>query len=419
MNFLIKFVLFLVVVGTAGALAYGPAMKYWKQRNRPNWETDLVVRGDAVEVIISTGTVRPVLRVSVGSFVSGPIVELNVEFNDTVKAGDVLARIDPRLYAANVARDEAILATREADVERVAAQLQQATNNKRRGESLRGKNKDYISDREMDALRFECDALVAQVKVAEAGVLQARASLENSQANLEYTVIKSPVDGIVIDRLIEPGQTLAAQFQTPELFVVAPDLREQVHVFAAVDESDIGRLQQAKRENRPVTFTVDAHPEDLFTGTIEQIRLSSVDVQSVVTYPVVVSASNPDLKLLPGMTASLSFESNSRVNVLKIPTAALRFYPADIKYVRPEDQKLLDSSRWQSGAEAEEESTLNAKEKTEAERDKNKRHVWVQDGELLRAVAIVTGINESKYTVLESGELQEGDALVTALGKKK
>lgn len=408
-------------IGGAAMVGYGPAVNYWKERNRPEWETGTIVRGDAVREINSTGTIKPVLSVSVGSFVSGPIVELNVDFNDEVTKGQILAKVDPRLFAAALARDEASLATRQAEVERVQAQLQQAQNNKARGEKLRDKNADFISDREMDALRFDCEGLEAQLKVAQASVLQALAALETSRANLEYTDIRSPVNGVVIDRKIDPGQTLAAQFQTPELFVVAPDLRQKVHVFASVDEADIGLIQKAAGEGRPVTFTVDAHPDDLFSGVIEQVRFSATDVQNVVLYPVVVSAANtsPVPKLLPGMTATISFEVDSQQDVLKIPNAALRFYPENSTLVREEDRKLLDGSAWKSTDEVEDEKSLTAKEKTEAQRNKNKRHVWIEDGDFLRAVEIVTGLVENKFTVLEAGDLKEGDELVTALRKKK
>jgi HlyD family secretion protein len=414
-------IVFLVLggIGGAAAVGYGPALKYWKDRNRPEWETGKIVRGDAVREISSTGTIKPVLSVSVGSFVSGPIVELNVDFNDEVKKGQILAKVDPRLFAAALSRDEASLATREAEVERVRAQLQQARNNRQRGEKLRSKNADFISDREMDALRFDCDGLEAQLKVAEASILQARAALETSRANLEYTEIRSPVDGVVIDRKIDPGQTLAAQFQTPELFVVAPDLRQKVHVFASVVEADIGLIQKAAGEGRPVTFTVDAHPEDLFTGVIEQVRFSATDVQNVVLYPVIVAAANTDPpKLLPGMTATISFEVDSQKDVLKIPNTALRFYPPSEALVREQDRQLLDGSAWRSTDETEDEQALTAKEKTQAQQNKNKRHVWVNDGEFLRAVEIVTGLVENKFTVLVSGDLDEGDELVTALKKK-
>jgi HlyD family secretion protein len=417
LKFFVKAFIVLAIVGTVGGFSYGPAMHYWRERNKPKWETAKVTRGDAFQMVNSTGTVRPVLSVSVGSFVSGPIVDLNVDFNDEVKAGFVMAKIDPRLFEANVARDKASLATREADVIRVTAQLQQARNNKLRGEKLREKNEDFLSDRDMDALRFDCEALEAQLEVSKASVLQSLAVLENSLANLEYTEIKAPVDGVVIDRKIDPGQTLAAQFQTPELFIVAPDLEKKVHVFATVDETDIGLIFKAQKEKRPVTFTVQAYPEELFSGEIEQIRVSSSDLQNVVTYPVIVAASNAERKLLPGMTATISFEVDSQTDVIKIPYSAIRFYPQDIKYVRPEDHHLLDGSRWKSTTEIENEGESTAAEKTEAQREKNRRHVWVQDGGLLKAVEVVIGLEASKYVVMVSGDLKEGDELVTALEK--
>ena len=199
----------------------------------------------------------------------------------------------------------------------IEAELIQANNSYERGQKLYTKSVGFLSDSEMDALVFEVKSLEAQLKVAHAMIQQAEASLENSRANLNYCEITAPVDGVIIDRKIDPGQTLAASFQTPELFIVAPDLRDKVHVFASVDEADIGLVQKAQAESRPVTFTVDAHPDELFSGEIEQIRVSSVANQNVVTYPVVIVTSNPDLKLLPGMTASISFEVDSISDVPK------------------------------------------------------------------------------------------------------
>lgn len=412
--------LFLAVGLTAAgaAAAYRPLRQYLRDRNRVQWDTSEVTRGDAVRFVISTGTIKPVLSVSVGSFVSGPIVELSVDFNDEVKKGDLLAKVDPRLFIANVQRDEAVLATREAEVQRVEAQLQQALNNYQRGEKLREKNQDFLSDREMDVLVFEVKSLQAQRKLAKASVQQAIASLDNSQANLEYTAITSPVDGVVIDRKIDPGQTLAAQFQTPELFIVAPDLREKVHVFASVDEADIGLIQQARKDCRPVTFTVDAHPNELFVGEIEQIRFSSVTTENVVTYPVVIAAKNQDLKLLPGMTASISFEVDSKTDILKLPNAALWFYPEKLDYVRAEDRPLVDGSRWaQTNGESPEDVELTAEQKIESRRESNKRHVWVVDGEQLRAVEVYTGLTDNQTTEMVSGDLKVNDALVIGIKK--
>lgn len=419
MKTVFKIVIVLAVIGAAGAAGYQPALDYWAYRNKTTWETAEVESGDITRYVTSTGTVQPVLSVSIGTFVSGPIVELNVDFNDEVKKGDVLARVDPSLYQANVDRDSAVLATREADLERVEAQLHQALNNFMRGKKLRGNNEDYMSDREMDALTFDVKSLQAQRKLAKSSILQAIASLDTSKANLKYCLLTSPVDGVVIDRKINPGQTLAAQFQTPELFIIAPDLREKVHVFASVDEADIGLIQTAQKLGLPVTFTVDAHPDEVFKGEIEQIRVSSVTTSNVVTYPVVVATSNPDLKLLPGMTAEMFFEVASVEDVLKIPNAALRLYP-DAKLVRESDRYLLDGSAWKSKskteAEVDEDAQQTAIEKVEAEKKKNQRHVWTVDGDLLKAVAITTGLTENRFTEMTHGDLKLGDKLVT--GKK-
>ena len=242
----LKFLIVFGILGAIAAVAYKPTMAYLAKRGRVEWDTSEVTTGDITRYVNSTGSVRPVLSVSVGSFVSGPIVELHVDFNDEVKEGDCLAEVDPRLFRAGVKRDEATLATQVASLERIEAQLQQALNNYQRGKKLRDKNEGYLSDREMDALTFEVKSLQAQRKLAKASIKQAEASLETSRANLNYCQIVAPVDGVVIDRKIDPGQTLAAQFQTPELFVVAPDLRKKVHVFASVDEADIGLIQEGE-----------------------------------------------------------------------------------------------------------------------------------------------------------------------------
>lgn len=417
MRVIFKLLIAVGVIGAAGTAGYQPAMEFWNERNRVTWETDEIESGDITRYVNSTGTIQPVLSVSIGSFVSGPIVELNVDFNDEVKKGDILARVDPRLFKANVDRDEATLATREADLERVEAQLQQSLNNYMRGSRLRDSNEDFMSDREMDALTFEVKSLQAQRKLAKASILQAIASLDTSRANLNYCEVTAPVDGVVIDRKINPGQTLAAQFQTPELFIIAPDLREKVHVFASVDEADIGLIQEAKKGSRKVTFTVDAHPDEVFNGEIEQIRVSSVATSNVVTYPVVIAASNTELKLLPGMTASISFEVDSTDDVPKIPNAALRFYPDDVKLVRSEDQHLIDGSSWRSKpkseAEEDEDANQTAAEKAEAEKKKNRRHVWIVEDNLLKAVGITTGLTENRFTEMVEGDLNVGAQLVT------
>lgn len=424
MRFWIKLLIVLLVLAGGAAAAYRPMQSYMRDRNRPQWETMAVVRGDAKRVITSTGKIEPVLKVSVGAFVSGPIVELHVDFNDEVKEGMLLAKVDPMLYEAAVNRDEATLLTRQAEVSRVQAQLVLARNNLKRGEQLRQKNERYLSDREIDALTAECGALEATLEASKAFVKQAQAQLDNSKTNLDYCRITSPVDGVILERKIDPGQTLASQFQTPELFIVAPDMRKKLHVFASVDESDIGLIRRAYERQLPVSFTVDAYPGELFAGRIEQIRFSATELQNVITYPVVVETENPDLKLLPSMTAQISFEVDSMDEVLKIPNSALRFYPENIQYVREQDRKLLDGSQWnrrstsETGDETEtKDVNLTADERAESHEKSNQRHVWINKNGLLEAIEVIVGFSESRYTVLESGELEAGMQLVT--GTKK
>jgi len=407
----IKSIIVLLVIGGLAAAAY-PLQQYWKERTRIKYRQAEVTRGEIVAVVNATGTVKPMLSVSVGSFVSGPIEKLLVDYNDVVKKGDLLATIDPRLYEANVARDRATLETKKADVDRVKALLQQATNDEERALALRKLRKDFLSDSEMDQFRFNRMSLAAQLAVSKASVDQAVANLKNSEANLAYTEIRSPVDGMVIDRKIDQGQTLAAQFQTPELFIVAPDIRTRMHIIAAVDEADIGLIREAKFKDLPVRFTVDSAPEELFEGKIHQIRMSSTTTQNVVTYPVVVSTSNTELKLFPGMTASLSFQVNDTRETVRIPNSALRFYPAK-QQVRKEDRKLLEGVETADDDSAD--ARMTAKEKAEKRRNRNRRHVWVVDGDFLKAIEVITGISDNNWTQLVSGELPVGRKLVTGI----
>lgn len=403
-----------VVAG--GILGYRPAVKYWEERNRQHFRTSEVTEGEIVAVVNSTGTVKPVLQVTIGSFVSGPIEELFVEFNQQVEKGEVLATIDPRLYAANVARDEANLATRQAEKERIQADLQRATNDEKRADKLLSKNAGFISESEYDQIHFNRKNLEAQLRIADASIAEAEAALENSRANLEYCQIRAPVSGTVIDRKIDRGQTLAAQFQTPELFVIAPDMQKEMHVFASVDEADIGFIRAARDAGQPVEFTVDAYPNDLFQGKIWQIRQSSTVAQNVVTYPVVVAAPNEDLKLMPGMTANLSFTIESREKAVRVPNAALRFYP-ERELVHPDDQKVLDGESLLEQDNAVDETPADAK--VDAQRKSSTRHVWYESHGKLRAIEIQVGISDYKNTELIAGDLDVGEPLVIGLETKK
>jgi HlyD family secretion protein len=406
----------IVLTGLVGGVVagYKPAAEYWQRRNMPKWRTAEVSTGEIVSVVNATGTVKPKLQISVGSFVSGPIDPDYpiADFNQEVKKGDMLAKIQETIYKANVLRDEANLRAREADVKRVEALLKQAERDFTRALNLQAENKDFIAGAEIDKFRFGRDSLAAQLDLAKAAVQQADAQLAFTEAQLKYTDIKAPEDGTIINRKIDPGQTVAAQFQTPEMFILAPNMREEMYVHASVDEADIGVITGAKKTNLPVTFTVDAY-DDLFEGKIEEIRLSSTTTQNVVTYPVVVSAPNPELKLLPGMTASISFEVDRRTDVLKVPNSALRFFPQP-QYVRDQDKQLLEGRQNESNGDGQISDTgLSALERATTRRRRSKRHVWLQDGYKLQAVEISVGLSDSQYTELISGELKQGDKLVT------
>ena len=244
-------------------------------------------------------------------------------------------------------------------------------------------------------------------------------NLTTPKRNLNFTEIRSPCDGIVIDRKIDIGQTLAAQFQTPEMFVVAPSMDKKMHIYASVDEADIGLIRRAQTQSQVVRFTVDAYPDELFDqGTIVQVRLSSKEEQNVITYPVIVETPNTDLKLLPGMTASLSFQIEKRSGVKKIPNSALRFYPPRER-VHPDDQKILDGNAEQKESVADSAKMMSADEKADASKSQTSRHVWVSDGEFLRAKAIQVGVSDNRYTELLSGDVSEEDLLVVGEEPKK
>jgi HlyD family secretion protein len=414
MRSLVKFLLFCLIVGGLGTAAYYPATAYMKERNRPKYRFDAVETGDITLNVNATGTVEPTQRVRIGSFASGPVAELFVDFNDKITKGQLLARIDPRIYDSIVLRDQALLDSRIAEVARAKAKLVQAENDEKRALRLVKANGNFISETEVDQFRFARLAASAELRVAETNVDQAKANLGNSKGNLDYTEIRSPVDGTVIDRKIDVGQTLAAQFQTPELFVVAPNMEDEMHIYANVDEADIGLIRNAQQYKQPVRFTVDAYPDEVFdSGNIHEVRLSSTVQSNVVTYPVIVMTPNKDLKLLPGMTASLSFQIDRREGVLKIPNSALRFYPPNRKLVHPDDYRILDGVE-QETADASQKTQVNqsANERAELSRNRTRRHVWISDGDFLRARAVRVGISDSRYTELVSGELKDGDKLV-------
>ena len=415
----VRLLIVAVVVGLA--VAGGAALTvWWKQRATTKFITSPVSRGRVETVVNSTGTIKPVRTVSVGAFVSGPISEVNVDFNSKVRAGwwfgpaTVLARIDPKLLQAAVDRDQAALEAQEADLARVGALRDQAKNNYDRARNLAAVNKDYLSDTEMDQYKFALQTAEAQVKLSAASVKQAKAQLQNSKENLGYTKITSPEDGIIIERKVDPGQTVAASFQTPELFTLGLEMDKHMYINASVDEADVGLIHEAQKLGSTVTFTVDAYPGDLFEGKINQIRLNSTTTQNVVTYPVIIEAPNPDLKLMPGMTANLSFQVEAKAGVLRVPAAALRFVPLSA-LVRPEDRHHVEGLPTVDPNTAPPADAGTAADKAGKAKGRHDRHVWVRDGDLLRAVPVTLGLLDYQNAEVVRGQLVEGQDIVTGI----
>jgi len=314
-----KKALFVVILVGVGITAYG-YLGFGTTEFIPDVSTVQLNRGDVVDTVGATGALEAVTTVQVGSQVSGIIEELNADFNSIVREGDVIARLEPSLFETQIEQARANLARAEADVERLRVTLEDAQTQLARSEDLSAR--ELISATELEAAQVAVRSAEAQLKSAEASVIQSAASLNQNEVNLGHTVITAPIDGIVIARQVDAGQTVAAGMSAPELFIIAADLTK-MQVIANIDESDVGRI----RPGQPVTFTVDAYAAEEFIGTVSQIRLEPVVLQNVVTYATVIDVPNNELKLKPGMTATVTLEISRRENVLRIPNSALRFRP--------------------------------------------------------------------------------------------
>lgn len=363
-------VLAVAVAGWAGYSA-------WKKKSaaKLSYITAPVERGDVRLTVTATGSLKAVTAVEVGTQVSGTVAALYADFNSRVKKGQVLARIDTTLLFAS-------LQDARSNLERVSALNQQASEELKRMRSLFAR--ELVSQAELDQA-------VASARVAAANLASARSGVERARINLRYAVITSPIDGIVLSRAVEIGQTVAASFSTPTLFSLAGDLKE-MRVQAAVDEADIGRV----KEGQTATFTVDAYPEDVFTGRVEQVRLQPTLTQNVVTYDVVLRVPNEDLRLMPGMTANLTITISAAENVLHVPSAALRFAPPGAR------RAGRAAGEGRMGA-------LDA-----AQGDKAAGRVFVLEGGKPRAVRVATGLTDGSRTEV-TGELREGMRVITGV----
>lgn len=298
---------------------------YWNSRKGDAAEgafrTTTVERGDIRVAISATGTLSAISTVTVGSQISGQVTDILVDFNSQVKKGDVLARIDPSTYNAQIEQGTAQIASARASLAQAQATLRNAELDYQRKADL-GKQK-LVAQSDVDLARATLEQARAQINTAQASIRQQTAATQTTRVNLDRTVIRSPVDGVVLTRSIEPGQTVAASLSAPELFTIAEDLGK-MKIELAVDEADIGQV----KVGQSVSFTADAFADRQFKGSVEQVRLAATTTSNVVTYPVVVTVDNSDGTLLPGLTVNAEIEVSKRADILKVSNAALRFKPA-------------------------------------------------------------------------------------------
>jgi HlyD family secretion protein len=359
----------LLAMGVAALLVW---QKWREQPFEQRYQLEAVATGEVTQTVTANGTVNPVGLVNVGTQVSGTVLRIHADFNDRVKAGQMLLELDPTTLRATVEQSSGELASAEAT-------LRLTRQEESRMRELHAQ--EYVS-------RQELEKAVQAREAAEAQVRTAHGKLSRDRANLGYAVIRSPVSGVVVSREVDMGQTVAASFQTPTLFKIARDL-SRMQIDSNVAEADIGKVAVGQ----PVRFTVDAFPERRFEGRVHQIRLAPLTQQNVVTYNVVVEVANPDLALMPGMTAYLSIVTDRAEHAVLVPNAALRFRPSETKTG--------------GGAAAAGGNNSRRREARSVE-----AAVYVLRGEALARVPVRIGISDGRSTVVTGGELKVGDRVV-------
>ncbi len=376
-----------------GVLAIGLAIAGYvffngERRVPVRYRTVPVERGTIISLVTATGTINPITTIQVGSQVSGMIESLHADFNSKVRANQVVARIDPFPYQAR--RDQAVasLANARAAFDKARIDLAQRRRELDRAKSLIGQQ--FISQNEVDVALTASEGAVAQLKVTEAAVKQAEAMLQAAELDLKYTVIRSPVDGVVISRLVEVGQRISASFSIPTLFLIAEDVTK-MQVDTNVSEADIGGVAEGKE----ASFTVDAYPGERFHGRVRQVRNAPINIQNVVTYDVVVEFENPAFRLKPGMTANVAIVVAKKEQILKVPNSALRFNPP--KGVR-EDTAAVRPAGGASGSSG------------------RQRALWTQNAaDELEPVPVETGISDGTYSEITAADVTEGDPVIIGI----
>jgi HlyD family secretion protein len=370
--------LLVAVLGAAGVSAY----RFTRGDTTPVVSTVTITRGDVVEAVVATGTVQAVTTVQVGSQVSGTVAWLGADFNSTVRKGQRIARLDPSLLEAQLRQSRAALQKAQADVNRTRAE--QANAEQKLARAVQLSEKELLAQSELDTAILAVETAKATSESARAQLAQAEASVAQNEVNLEHASITTPIDGTVIARNVDVGQTVAASLSSPTLFEIAADLTK-MQLKADIDEADIGRVQAGQA----VRFTVDAYPQSTFTGTVSQVRLQPTVSQNVTTYVSVIDVANPDLRLKPGMTASIHIEIVRRNDVPRVPNTALRFKPTD---------ELL--------------AALGQQEQAPLGRGS---HLWTYANGKLTPVAVRTGISDATLTELADTPLPPGTAVVSSM----
>jgi HlyD family secretion protein len=422
---IIGVVILIVIVG----IVLGFTVFKRNNNNSVKYKKEAVDRGDIEALVITTGSLNPVTIVEVGSQVSGRISRLYADFNSEVKKGQVIAELDQSLFLTRVQQNKANYESAKASLEKAKVTLENMKRKYDRAQDLF--KKDLISFEENENAETQYYTATADVQSSEARLEQAKSQLDSSNVDLAYTVIASPIDGIVISRDVNVGQTVAASFQAPVLFKIANDL-SKMQVECSVDEADIGKI----KEGQKVKFTVDAFPNDAFTGKVTQVRYSPEVIQNVVTYTTIVEVDNPEMKLRPGMTATVSVVTGEAKNALRVQNAALRFNP---KLSAEEMRKIYEEMRQEMMARrggAAPSGRSNAGRSSQGQEGRSppaRNHssgemgppgqdsrmtqssrVWIEDDKgKLRPIFIKTGVTDNTYTEIIWGNLEEGQLVIT------
>lgn len=367
-----------IIIALVVILAISTPFIFKKQNGKAEYFSEPIQKRTITQIVEATGTIEPINTVSIGSQVSGRIEQIFVDFNTEVEKGQQLAQIDTSLFEAQLQQSKANIDNARATLARNQALLDYDTKTYHRYKNLYDRN--LVSKNDLDSAESAYKSDLAQVAAAKAQIMQAEANYATASANMGYTKIVSPVKGIVISKEVEVGQTVAASFQTPTLFMVAEDLTK-MRIETSVSEADIGKV----KEGQEVEYTLDGYPDSIFKGTVTQVRLSPTTESNVVTYTVVIEVDNQEGKLLPGMTANVSIITGKKENILTIPNVALKFTTAD-------NTKRYD-----------------------------KKGIWIEKKGKPFRINIETGVSDDTYSEIISDEIKEGDVVYTrnaASGKK-